>query len=517
MSTTRIIFKNTVLNLVSIVSIAVFAFFTSVVIARSLGPDRMGLYSYVLWVLEVGTVAVNLGILNTTMRYIGEALGRSDQPLAHTLTGRFFKVQLGLGLVVGLLIGLFSIFGQELFDVRAAAPLLALPIALIPVTLNNYFNAVNRGYQRYKPIAWSGVAVSLVSFLLIWRTASSSGDLVQIVLWLALANGLGLIIYFYALKKDERSALIRPNYLEPTFTSRLTKYSAALSVLVVCELIVWQKSEIFFLAFYADTQSVAFYSLAFTLALSAVAYLPTAFTGLLTPMFSALYGQFNTPAVVEKFLLTSLRYVLLVSLPLAMGVSVLIRPIVLIIYGPAFQPVSSVFPLLAAAALLSVLSGVFSAALFGLERQKFLLKAVLGVTILNLGLDIALIPLWGLWGAVLANLVAQLAAFCLISAYLYRRLKFHPFEGTFIIRLFFATALIGLALWPIGQLSDPRLAILLGIIAWLIATYLALWLCRCWQLQDLERFESLTESAPRVKQIMRWILKPIFRQFKLLQ
>ncbi len=517
MSTTRIVFKNTLLNLVSIVSIAVFAFLTSIVVARSLGPDRMGVYSYVLWVLEVGTVAVNLGILNTTMRYLGEALGRNDRGLAQKLTGRFFKVQLGLGLLIGLLIGSFSIFGRSFFDVRAAAPLLLLPIALIPITLNNYFNAVNRGFQRYAAIAGSGVIVSLASFILIWWTASRNGDLAQIVLWLALANGLGLIIYLMALKKEERLALFQLNSLAAAFKSRLTKYSAALSVLVVCELIVWQKSEIFFLAFFTDSQTVAFYSLAFTLALSAVSYLPTAFTGLLTPMFSALYGQFNEPATLEKFLVTSLRYVLLLTLPLAVGVSVLIRPIVSLIYGSVFHPVSLVFPWLATAAVLSVLAGVFSATLFSLERQKFLLKTVLGVTILNLGLDIALIPLWGLWGAVVANLGAQLSAFCLILAYLSRELKFHPFERLFVTRLLVVTALIGLSLWPISRLADVKLAVGLGVVAWFIVTYLALWLGRCWQAPDLERFEELTASSPRLQNLVRFLLKPVYRQLNLLK
>ena len=512
MSTTRIIVKNTSLNLVNLFSIAVFAFLTSIVVARSLGPDRMGVYSYLLWVLEIGSVAVNLGLLNTGMRYIGEALGRHELELARHLSGRFFKIEISLGLVISALIVLFSIFGRNLFDARAAAPMLLLPIALLPASLNNFFNAINRGWQRFGAIAWSGVLTSLASFLLIWWTASRTGDLSQIILWLAVANALGLAIYVGAFSRIERSALITKNIIEGNLKRRLVRYSLALSVLVVCELIVWQKSEVFFLAFFTDSQTVAFYSLAFTMALAAVAYLPNAFISLLTPMVSSRFGQFNEIGVIENFSAAALRYVLFLAVPLAVGVTLLIHPIVTFLYGPAYQSVSSVFPLLALASVGSVITGVFSASLLGMERQKIFLFIILGVTVVNLILDFSLIPVWGLMGAALANLSAQLGACFLSAIYLRQRIGFRLLDWPWLARLTAASAIIGLSLWPISQLADAGLAVSLGALVWVGATYSALWLTRCWQAQDLERFDELTEGSPTLRKIVRFILKPVYWQ-----
>src|SRR2546427_4303558 len=57
----------------------------SVVLARGLGPARMGDYSYLLWLMRTITAVATRGFAPATLRYTAEALPHDDLPRARAL------------------------------------------------------------------------------------------------------------------------------------------------------------------------------------------------------------------------------------------------------------------------------------------------------------------------------------------------------------------------------------------------------------------------------------------------
>src|SRR3989475_13174974 len=64
----------------------------SVVLARGLGPARMGDYSYLLWLMRTITAVATLGYALATVRYTAEALAQDDRPRAGAYRRVFIRL-----------------------------------------------------------------------------------------------------------------------------------------------------------------------------------------------------------------------------------------------------------------------------------------------------------------------------------------------------------------------------------------------------------------------------------------
>ena len=73
---------------------------TSIVIARSLGPDDFGRYSYVVWLAGLLVVLANNGTTNTAIRFVSESLGRGSEAGAAGIHGWLRRRQLASALLV---------------------------------------------------------------------------------------------------------------------------------------------------------------------------------------------------------------------------------------------------------------------------------------------------------------------------------------------------------------------------------------------------------------------------------
>src|SRR5690606_13369762 len=67
---------------------------TSIVIARTLGPDDFGRYAYVVWLAGLLVLVVNNGITTTAIRFVSESLGRGAAEVAGSVHGWLLKSQL---------------------------------------------------------------------------------------------------------------------------------------------------------------------------------------------------------------------------------------------------------------------------------------------------------------------------------------------------------------------------------------------------------------------------------------
>ena len=91
MSNTKTIARNTGwYGLENIIS-ALVTLFTSIAIARTLGPSKMGYIIYVAWLASVVSSLGGLGIPATTQKYMAEFLGMGDRGTARHI---FFRTLL---------------------------------------------------------------------------------------------------------------------------------------------------------------------------------------------------------------------------------------------------------------------------------------------------------------------------------------------------------------------------------------------------------------------------------------
>ena len=200
-----------------------------------------------------------------------------------------------------------------------------------------------------------------------------------------------------------------PSALLPeTLRGRMWTFSGLSTVLMLLQVIVWDRSDIVLLKMFSSSiKEITFYSVAINLT-EKVLLLPAAFGGAIGASVMAQYGRDRD--ALRGLVSRAARYMFLFGLPALLGLALLSRPLVQTLYGRQYLPV---IPVLFCAACLAIpktmLAPVQQLMLAG-EQQRFLVIWGCLCGAVNIGIDLLLIPSHGALGAAIGNGVGQALA-----------------------------------------------------------------------------------------------------------
>jgi O-antigen/teichoic acid export membrane protein len=426
---------------------------TSVLLARGLGPQRMGDYSYVTWAWAMLDAVATLGFALATARYTAAASARGDRASAAGLARYFRHRQI---LATALVVSVATPLVLWLAPAHLRWPLVVVVLALFPITLESIDTHALYGAQRYDVTArLSTLKMSLQLVVVVTALALGTG-IVGIVGGLALT----LVISCGLVRRSARRVYPEAPVAVPAGQrADMRTYLIALSIVAVLDAIVWDRSEVFFLGLWGSAHDIAFYSLAFGLATRAM-IIPEIAVGALLPAFSALHGAGNR-SDFEAVYRTALRYVALAGALTAALTAALAPGIIVLLYGEPYLPAAALLSALAGVALVSALRQVAWAALPALGDRRSALAATTTAAAVNLGLAALLIRSHGTTGAVIANAVGQLIATVWVFVALARRHGYR-FPAADLTKIATAAALAFLAAKQAGTGLDQ---LVLGAVA----------------------------------------------------
>lgn len=197
----------------------------------------------------------------------------------------------------------------------------------------------------------------------------------------------------------------------PPWASKLRadmlRYAGMATVQGVLHLVVWRRSEFFFLARYSPASELAVYSIAFA-STTALLRLPQSLAMALLPAVATLFGAGKTEQI-RTGAQRALRLLLLLSMPMAAG-GIAVGPTLLgIVYGDEYRRAGAVVVVLLAVFPLVPLYHLASGILQGVGRINGLLAANTVAGAVTLTLSALLVPRHGALGAAVANAGAQAA------------------------------------------------------------------------------------------------------------
>jgi O-antigen/teichoic acid export membrane protein len=439
--------------------------FTSIVIARSIGPEKLGYFLYLVWIAGVAQTLGGLGIPAATRKYISEYFGRDQIGIAKTVFYRTLWLQTLMAAVVSLA-GLLAIwfFAERQYRVIG----LFLIGSIFPSMVNSIAAGANMALEDLR----ANVPASLVSTgIFVIATFSSiyvGWGLLGIAIGIFTMRAAELVVRFIPLIK--RFSLHSAEPLDRTLSKRMFLFSGQSLILLLLGLIVWDRSEMVFLKhFCADIRQVAFYSVAFNMTERLLVFSQVFGTATGATMM-VQYGRDSSR--VREMAETSARYLALISFPVHLGLAAIAVPVVLLTYGSKY---SGAVLALAVAACLGIPKAFFipvQAILSSWERQDLIIRWGLVSAALNLVLDFALIPKYGAVGAALANGATQtffsLALWVAAARLLEIRFPILPIVKTAVVAAVMAIA-VHLIISRLPALLGLPLAIVLGV-----AVYLAL-------------------------------------------
>ena len=164
------------------------------------------------------------------------------------------------------------------------------------------------------------------------------------------------------------------------------------------------------LGFLTDPRTVGLYNAAYKPVTIALALPLTYFVGLF-PALSRTHA--DGEAVFRPLVERSLRLSALMVAPLAVGGTLLAKPAIHMLFGAAYAESALVLPILIWSAVLVILRGSYRHSLTAAGHQALDLRCAIASTVVNVGLNILLIPRFGMFGAAAATVIGDAVWFLL--------------------------------------------------------------------------------------------------------
>lgn len=412
--------RNTALNSLRFAVAFVAALGTSVLVARILGPHDFGVYRLamgLLWGLEVISV---LAVPNAVTRFVAEGQAGDRSRFTHVVGFFLAKTLLIYALAVIPLLGLRHWLAGFYREAALDELLVLGALGVLPGVVAGVLSAAMRGQQRFRELNRLAVLQSLIG---VGATALllGLGGSVRSLFLLAIALNVATLALTVAYTRDD----LVPSALAGAageFRTRMLNYGIAMGVVALLGAVVWERSEIFFLGRWSGAEEVGFYSLAYTLALQARRIVPTAVGEALFPVFSRLEGLKDEWGIANASM-QSTRYLAIVGFPIAIGGAVLAPPLVRLLFGSAYLPAAPVLAVLLVSAGVVAVAQPAAAVIVNKERYRFLILSTAGLTVVNVALDVLLIPTYAAIGAAVANTIVQIAAAVAQLAFVARLLR----------------------------------------------------------------------------------------------
>ena len=365
-----------------------------VVMARQLGDAAFGVFTFGFAFVTLVTTLANMGQPAILTREVARDHGRLHDYFANTLS-----LQLVLGVPALLLaVGLYTVLP---FDAGARSVVLLLGLAVVAECLLSTTFATFQAFERlvYIPIVlitqrWLTAGVGIAALV--------AGADVETVSAIYLAGAVGALVLalFYLFTRVARPRLeVRVKRWWP-----LMRVALPVGIAGVFATILF-RVDVALLGWFEDDSVVGDYGAAYRL-LESTLFISWSIGTAVYPVFSRLTR--TTETTIGEVFEASLKLGAALTLPLAVGAAVLAYPLMDLLYGSEFEDGALPLILLAPTIFLYPPTYIAAYVLISQDRQSALAWVYGSVAIVNIGLNLILIPAYSLDGAAFVTSLSQL-------------------------------------------------------------------------------------------------------------
>jgi O-antigen/teichoic acid export membrane protein len=372
----------------------------SVVMARSLGPNDLGIFHQVSWFAGTVSVVISLGFITSITKFTAQfrAEGRGVEVLSAV---RFiFYIELGIAVVTTIGLLLFSAtIADHYFSKQQTWIFMLAFMAITPGIQTAIFSATLEGAQVFRYQTLHSLTVTPAALLLKVYVMLAGYGLVSLF-WINLLFAFVNLGFFYCAARREGllNGWFRFKPSEGKWKKEILAYNRSTVGIHFVDLVVWSRSENYFLGRYCAAPQIAYYNLAQNLIVKLTGTLPNLMWRILLPLSAEHHGR-NEMEKLKKTYRHALRYSAFIIFPTVAICFLAAFELIIIFYGHAYSEAKDCFQILCAGSLLSSLAQPGSAVIYASNRQGFILKYGAALAVLNIFLCFWLVPRYGARGA----------------------------------------------------------------------------------------------------------------------
>lgn len=413
MSTVRKIAKNTSVVVAGNLTFKIISMFVVIYLARYLGTADFGKYSFVYsYVAFFGTLT-DSGIQTTLVREM------SRNPLkAPELFGNAYFIKI-IFTVVAIILSIITITLMS-YPKDTTCFIYISSLTLFFISLSNLYGTVFQTKLKMEFDAIAKIISRIASAGLILWIIYSRGTLYQVILAISFSEIFKTFINYFSAKTLLRSKL----EIDFKVWSYLLRESIPLAFFNIIWVFYYQ-IDIIMLSFLQNDAAVGIYSAACKLN-EPIGFIAEAFVISLFPVMSSLFivSKEKLATVYEL----SVKYILIIVLPIVVFTTISAHKIVILIYGTQFSSSIFSFQILIWSLLSTSLNCFIGHLLISIGKQKINTLNYLLCATANIVLNFILIPTLSYNGAAIATLITSvlllLLGFYYASKY-FRKLPLH--------------------------------------------------------------------------------------------
>ncbi|MGC8776267.1 MAG: flippase [Minisyncoccia bacterium] len=406
------VFKNVFWLSVSNIFGRVFRAIIIIYGARILGAEGWGIFSYALTITGILSIFMDFGINPIILREFSKQSGENGKKYL----GTAFVLKLIL-IVLGILIIVF--LGPYIVKIKEVLPLLPFVALILAFDILREFTfAISRSQEKMEREAGIYILTNIGILVFGFLFLKINPNVKSFALGYVFGTILGSLVSLWTFKNYFKNIF---SYFSPGLI-KIILFAAWPFALSGFLSIFLTNTDIFLIGWFLDATQVGIYAAALRI-IQLLYVLPGIITLSLIPAFSRLA---NKDDLKLKYLLESgIKVLSLIAFPLTIGGLILAKPIMLFIFGKEYVLGASSFAVLALTISIDFYAAILMNAIFAYDKQKYL-SVYTGIgALLNVLLDLILIPRFGILGSAWATFLAQFVS----NAYLWIKMKqINPFQ-----------------------------------------------------------------------------------------
>ena len=391
------IIKNSVISTGGYTAGAALNFLIIILVARYLGREDFGYYSFILSFVAIFQLFSDLGTRNLLIRDV--AVDHSNLSYRFGLSKTIAWALSGVAfLCIVAFINLANVPEKVVSSTYIAG------IATLVTFHSVLYGAICRAFEK-TAIDVAGFVLHKMVFLSIIVSAFKYNIGFSGIFFIMLISNTFQLIYY--------SGVVRYKYGKPKLVPDVSaawglfKESVPLGIAEVVRKIMWQVGTVLLTLLSTATATGIFsasYKIVQALQLFSVA--------LAIPFFPAISRLGNNPDKLTTALERTFKFMSIFTLPLATVIFIFADPIIRLFYGGKFDEATTVLYILSITILFIFPNALFPFVFTSLNRQRVYSICPLISLCTAIVLNLVLIPLYGYNGAAVSTLIGEIILFC---------------------------------------------------------------------------------------------------------
>jgi O-antigen/teichoic acid export membrane protein len=399
----------------------------TVIIGRYLGAGDLGLYRMISTIYSLFVLVAAAGLPGAMTRYTANF--KSDQNELNRFASAGIITSVLVGILCTLLFYCFPGVIVYIFNMPGLEDLLRIVSIIYPFALlNGVLFGILNGLRQMKLFGMAIIAQSILMIMFTLPLVYFGYGVLGVVTGLVLSTAATSLILLLACLKHIR--IIFKDFIS-TNKEIINFGIQGLAASIVNNMN--SQFDVLIIGFFLSAVDLGYYTVALYLSRFFL-FIPDSVQRITFPATSTYWGEQNFKSI-DRMINTSLKYCTVILIPIGLFIFFFAKDVIVLMFKGNF--IYAVLPLnilLVGAMVKGCIDYPIGSSLYGIGRPDLSLKICTMEAIINLGLDLLLVPQFGLVGAAVA-VVTSMVVTSLVHLYLVIKIIRIKFDGRWYLMI----------------------------------------------------------------------------------